>query len=241
MFAQYAALVKNLRGVVYIEELNDYSWKIIKWLIQRFKYRNLGLAPSIVNKFGEQLEDYLIGNPFRKLVYPVHNMSRITCLFQGILPNELVESIILSSTYISPLLVIGDKIHNIIHDIGIDHVYTDKSLDINSWKLHLRIANYTVLDMYEKCIIENIEALECLRSGNTECVMEIIKQRYSRVQKDKKRYWRIISDSGRPFLTYIDPLNILINAETISKEVELSEDYAAGLAIIPAIHLLMTS
>ena len=241
MFARYAAIVKNLRGIVYVEELNDYSWKIIKWLIQRFKYRDLGLAPSIVNKFGNPLKDYLKGNPFRELVYPIQNLSKIISLFQGILPYELVESIIFSSLYISPLLVIGNKVHNIIHSIGIDHVYTNKTLDIKDWKLHLRIADYTILDMYEKCVMENIEALKCFRFGNTYCVKKIIEERCNRVKNDKKRYWRIISDEGRPFLTYIDPLNILFNANLISKDTELLEDYASGLAIIPAVHLLITA
>ncbi len=239
MFARYAAIVKNLRGIVYIEELNDYTWKIIKWLIQRFKYRDLGLVPSIVNKFGNLLKDYLKGNPFRELVYPIHNISKIVNLFQNIFPYELIESIIFSSLYISPLLIIGEEVHNIILSIGIDHVYTSKKLEIKDWKLHLRIADYTILDMYEKCVLENIEALKCFRSGNIICIKKIIEERRNRVKNDKKRYWRIISEKGRPFLTYIDPLNILLNNNLIGKDTELLEDYASGLAIIPAVHLLV--
>jgi len=239
LFARYAAIVKNLRGIVYIEELNDYTWKIIKWLIQRFKYRDLGLVPSIVNKFGNLLKDYLKGNPFRELVYPIHNISKIVNLFQNIFPYELIESIIFSSLYISPLLIIGEEVHNIILSIGIDHVYTSKKLEIKDWKLHLRIADYTILDMYEKCVLENIEALKCFRSGNIICIKKIIEERRNRVKNDKKRYWRIISEKGRPFLTYIDPLNILLNNNLIGKDTELLEDYASGLAIIPAVHLLV--
>jgi len=240
LFARYAAIVKNLRGVVYIEELNDYSWKVIKWLIQRFKYRDLGLPPSIVNRFGNLLKDYLNGNPFRELVYPIHNLSGIINLFQGVLPYELIESIIFSSLYISPLLVIGNKVHDLIHSIGIDHVYTNKMIDVKDWKLHLRIADYTILDMYEECVMENIEALKCFRLGNTDCVKKIIGERCNRVRNDKKRYWRIISNKGRLFLTYIDPLNILLNINLVNRDIELEEDYAAGLAIIPAVHLLIT-
>ena len=239
MFARYAAIVKNLRGVVYIEELGSDSWKIVKWLIQRFKYRNLGLPPSIFNMYKKDLAEYLHGNPFRELVYPIPSLSGIIDLMSNKLPNELAEAIVFASLYISPLLVIGNKVHKVIRSLGVDHVYTSKDLNIKEWKLHLRIADYTVLDMYEECVMENLKAIKCINSRDVGCLANIIESRRNKVKEDKKRYWRIMSDEGRPFITYIDPLKIILDLYLNNIPIEIPEDYAAGLAIIPAVHLII--
>ena len=71
MFAKYAALVKNLRGVVLFDLREEGVKNSIKWLMNRFKYRNLGLPPSLFEKYKDELEDYLKGRPLRRIVYPV--------------------------------------------------------------------------------------------------------------------------------------------------------------------------
>ena len=240
MFAKYAAIVKNLRGVVLVNLGDENSWSRVKWLIRKFRCRDLGLPPCIVERFRDKLSSYLNGNPFRELIYPVPLLYNLVHVFEakGFL-RELVEALILSSTYISPLLVLTAKYLNDIDHICIEKVKTCKELDDSSWKLHLRIADYTILDMYEKCIEENIKVLNLLKSNNVEEVNNVLEGRITRVKKDKKRYWRITCDSGMTFLYYVDLLKILIDAirEGRVNIHELVEDYAAALSIVPVVNV----
>ncbi len=241
MFALYASIVKNLRGIVYIEELGDSVWNIIRWLIRRFRYRDLGLPPAIYRKYRDQLGDYMDGKPFRSLVYPINDLRGLVDILSRDIAYDVIESIVFSSIYISPMLVIGDHVHKLISDLGMDHVFIKDELDDRSWKLHLRIADYTILDMYRECVLEGLEAIRCLRENDVNCIRKIITKRRDRVARDKKRYWRISSGEGRVFLTYIDPLEILFNRVKHDKTVinKLLDDYASGLAIVPAIHLII--
>jgi len=240
LFARYAAIVKNLRGVVLVNLDKEDSWNKVRWLIRRFRYRDLGLPPYIVDRYRAKLSSYLNGNPFRELVYPIPELIDIVKFYEERgFPRDLAEALVLSSTYISPLLVIGSDYLRLIESISIGNVKVCKDLSDNDWKLHLRIADYTILDMYEKSIQESIEAIRLLSSiNNIERINEILKERTSRVEKDRKRYWRIIcKEDGKVFIYYIDPLKFLV--ETLEKGVEftLKEDYAAALAIIPVVNL----
>ena len=126
-----------------------------------------------------------------------------------------------------------------IDSICVEKVRTCKELDDGSWKLHLRIADYTILDMYERCIEENIKVLNLLKSNSVEEINKVLEERIARVKKDKKRYWRIICDSGKIFLYYVDLLRIFI--DVIRKEKidihRLVGDYAAALSTVPVMNV----
>jgi len=49
MFSRYAALVKNMRGVVLFSPTDDVS-EDLKWLVERFRYRVLGVPQSLVER-----------------------------------------------------------------------------------------------------------------------------------------------------------------------------------------------
>ena len=240
LFAKYAAIVKNLRGVVLVDLVDEGSWSRVKWLIRKFRYRDLGLPPCIVERYRNKLSSYLNGNPFRELVYPIPVLYNLVHVFEAKgFSRELVEALILSSTYISPLLVLTAKYLDDIDNICIEKVKTCKELNDSNWKLHLRIADYTILDIYEKCIEENIRVLNLLKSNNVEEINNVLEERITRVKKDKKRYWRITCDSGKTFLYYVDLLRIFINAireERVNIR-GLVEDYAAALSIVPVVNV----
>jgi len=44
-FARYAAIVKNLRGVVLADLLEEAASRGLEWLTKRFRYRDLGVVP----------------------------------------------------------------------------------------------------------------------------------------------------------------------------------------------------
>lgn len=230
-FARYAAIVKNLRGVVLADPGEPGVWSSIEWLVKRFHYRNLGVTPSLLAKYREKLAKYLSGHPFRELAAPTSSIVELVEVLHEStgLPLEVVEGLVYASSYISPLMVVGEKYLEYLQQLSISTVYACKDMDTASWKLHMRIADYTILDFYEECVSEVLEAIE---SKSFEKLVSIARARVSRVEKDKKRYWRVMCESGRPLLYYVDMVQVVLRHGIASK---LKPDHAAGLAIIPAL------
>ena len=109
MFARYAAIVKNLRGVVLFDLEESGVWSSVMWLVNRFKYRNLGVTPAIYMKYSDRLEKYMNGNPFRLLIYPI---------------QELSELLVMSSLYIYSAMIIGKKYEVELDKLSIGAVKT---------------------------------------------------------------------------------------------------------------------
>ncbi|MEM1596583.1 MAG: hypothetical protein QXS24_05475 [Desulfurococcaceae archaeon] len=239
MFSLYAALVKNLRGVV-LMDLEEKGVEIsLKWLVKRFKYRNLGVTPSLLEKHRDILSEYLGGNPFRTLAYPVKLFEAFVneLLEELKLTREIVEFLVFSSIYISPGILIGEKYLDKLRDISIDAVFTCRELSVSDWKLHLRIADYTILDLYEWSINTARQAITYIKIKDKENLSKILHERVERVERDKKRYWRIACSERRNlFLLYIDNLKLLIDRSTELINM-VNEDSIASLAIIPVVHI----
>ena len=231
-FARYAAIVKNLRGVVLADIDEDGVWSSVMWLVNRFRYRDLGVVPSVVKRYRSLLERYLNGNPFRELVSPtgsiqifIERLGRASGL-----PLEVVELLALSSAYVSPAIVIGNRYSGYLKEVSTDVVNVCKDMDTNSWKLHLRIADYTILDIYEASVGEVLNAIE--KGVSRELLEKISDGRRSVIEADKKRYWRIACDSGKPFLYYVDMVNIVLRYYVYK---DLVADHAACLSIVPVV------
>ncbi len=186
----------------------------------------------MLERFRFKLERFLSGKPLRELVYPVPQILRFVDMISKTLNIDLVlaEAMTLASTYISPLMVIGNRFLNVVESLGVEIVRVSKEMDVQSWKLHMRIADYTILDFYEQCIEEAIKAIEAVKHGETKVIEEIIKNRREKISRDVNRYWRIRSSEGRTFLVYIDMLNLAKNIMD-----RLEKEHASALAIVPAI------
>ncbi len=234
MFARYAALVKNLRGIVLFDLSEENVSEAIKWLASRFKYRNLGLPPTLIEKYGGEIGKYLGGNPFRKIVYPIPELEKLSSIVseEAKIPYELSESLVLASTYISPLLVLGNKFIRFIEKLAVETVRVCGKLNVKQWKLHLRIADYTVLDFYEKSVLEAMQLIAKPHVSLEKELNTILEIRLKRIREDTKRYWRIKCSEGTSFLYYIDMLNVLKN-----RIKQLSENHSVALSIIPAVHV----
>ena len=236
MFARYAALVKNLRGVVVFDLSEENVKETIKWLVNRFKYRNLGLPPSLVEKYKEEIKKYLEGKPFKRIVYPVPELRNVASIIleEANIPFELSESLVLASSYISPLLVLGRKFLPFIEKLSVEvvKICKDKTLDVKQWKLHLRIADYTILDFYEESVIEAMNLITRSHVLSKEELDLVLENRFKRIKEDTKRYWRIKCSEGKPFLFYIDMLNVVKDRIKY-----LSENQAATLSIVPVVHI----
>jgi len=227
-FAKYAALVKNLRGVVLLDPSETGVESSLGWLVKRFRYRNLGVTPALLGKHRERLAKHLGGRPFRELVLPVPSLAEMPELLAEALgvPSELAELLVYASTYISPALLIGERYLGDAAKLAVGSVKVCKEMDAASWKLHLRIADYTALDFYERCVDE---ALAVLGGADPRPVLE---SRLERVGRDAKRYWRVACPEGRPFLLYVDNLKLAVETG-IHKRLE--PEAAAALSIIPVV------
>lgn len=229
VFSRYAAIVKNLRGVVLLDLEEVGVMESVKWLSRRFRYRNLGLTPAIVERFESGLRDMKRGKPFRALVYPVETIQALTEeLVRAGLPREVAELLIFASTYVSPAMLVGDRYRGYLEELATDAIVVCRELSIGEWKLHLRIADYTVLDFYEESVDEALKALE-----EPSYIDRLLEGRRARISRDRRRYWRISCEGGRPFLYYIDNLWVAYSCGVLRRE----PDWAAALAIIPAIYV----
>lgn len=230
MFFSYAAVVKNLRGVVLFDPGERGVAESLTWLVKRFRYRSLGLPPALAKRGGE-LAGLLQGRPFRELAYPVGALARLVdAMVEAGLIREVAELLVFSSTYISPALVIGDAFRPHIERLAADSVLTDKKLSVRDWKLHLRIADYTILDFYEEAVMSALEAIK-----HPEAAAGVLERRRKMVAADKKRYWRLRSDAGRPFLHYVDVLSVAYSMGLARWQAE--PDWAAAMAIVPVVHI----
>ena|GEM_PF-294439 len=240
MFSKYASVVKNLRGVILTDPYLDSS-KVIEWLIERFKYRNIGISQMLIGKNPKFFSRWLNGKPFIEIYHPIRETSFLVGVLEDVLGfNDYVcDSIVLSSIYISPLLVVNAELFNQILKVSIDHVELRVRLKVKDWKLHLRIADYTILDMYKQCI----EDAEKLWSLNVE-LSRFIKNRSEIVGRDKKRYWRLSSGelSEGVFLAYFDAASLIAKKQLEKLSIlevlrKLPIDVAAGLSIVPVVNL----
>lgn len=238
MFASYAAIVKNLRGVALFNP-NENVNEIIKWLVDRFRYRNIGIPEELKNRGFQTIKKYLKGNPFITIDYPIEHLREFPIFLSEIIKIDkmVVDAIFLSSIYISPLLVLGESYIDKISNFLVDHVNVRDPLDNRMWKLHFRIADYTILDLYNECVNEGFKVIELIKRGKFEDITYYLESRAKRISRDKKRYWRIISDKGELFLGYIDNLKIFYSAVKQSSKIRLYDDYAAFMAIVPAVFI----
>lgn len=233
-FAKYAALVKNLRGVVLGGLSDEGTWSSIQWLVKRFRYRNLGVTPSMAKRYRDRLGRYLNGNPFVELVPPVNPVAEFVEMLSSstTMSVEVAELLAYASAYVSPAIVVGERYADELAKVAVDVVYVCKDMDVSLWRLHLRIADYTVLDFYGQCIDEVLKALSDQLGGGAEVLKSIASDRRSRIAKDKRRYWRIACSSGTRFLLYVDMVSVVLSH---GLEGLLKPDHAACLAVVPVV------
>lgn len=240
MLSKYAAIVKNLRGVVVFDPDEEGALDAVSWLARRFRYRNLGAPPSLVERAPVIFEGRLGGNPFVKLAHPAVSTEALTGIVSTAFDVEriLAEAVVLASVYVSPLLAVGKVIEKLA-PLSAGVVESRVRMTAFLWKLHLRIADYTVTDLFSW----STENAELLWEGKLEAV---VNERATRIEKDKRRYWRLTqgSESPKTFLSYVDVAQAVAKQALWSNRVPLKavtslprEEAAAGMAIIAAVSI----
>ncbi len=209
---RYIYLVKNLRGVLAVDKNSDID-RTIKWLSRKYKYRDLGVPPCILENRVISRE-YLDGNPFHLLEYPDNTIREYLSRFVDVLSKKiwscLAESLLFASVYASPLHLDVDA-YSRLRDAGfVIHVVEGPLLDDNSAKLHLRIVDYSVLDSYIDSISEVASCISRSCSSS-----DLQSMRLSRATRDEKRYWRIRSKGDYPVVVYLDYVHYVYQADPL--------------------------
>ncbi len=211
---RFVFLVKNLRGVLAAlpgEELEP----IVSWLSRRFRYRDLGVPPSLYREARDAIEPRLGGRPFHLLGYPTARVEaaarRLSELLVGAgLPETVAEALLLASAYASPVLATPGAAEA-LKPIVVHVVYSRQLLDAQSARLHLRIVDYTVLDAYVETIDEFVRAVE--EGWPPE---RLRASRLERAKRDEKRYWRVASREGTPLILYLDHASLALRDEGLA-------------------------
>lgn len=220
---EYLALVKNLRGTVYIKD----GGGLLSWVRDRFKYRNLAIPTSLKPFIG-------IKKPFVAIDYPFASLLKLREMATKVLKADpiFLDSLILASCFVTPLFLVGIEAANEAKKYATLIVNTKIDMSIKDWKLHLRIADYSILDLYMWCTSHSRRLWEGYDLDR------FVDERRKAIQRDRKRYWRLErgEGEGRPFLAYIDLAQHLI--EDLDGLLKLPKEEAVlALAIIPAVFI----
>ncbi len=206
---RYAFLVKNLRGVLAAlpgDRLGEYA----AWLARRFRYRDLGVPPSLLELHPEAFQGRLGGNPFHELRYPTRRVAAAAEKLLELLeaevgaPRVALEALLLASAYAAPVLATPAALEA-LEPLIIHRVYSKGKLDAKSARLHLRIVDYTVLDAYIPSIEEFVEYARAGRRPG-----ELREARRARAERDEKRYWRVSSSEGELLVAYLDHASLAL-------------------------------
>ena len=204
----YAALVKNLRGVIYSCLSGEELAERLSWLKKRFRYRRLGVTPSLLRAHGE-IAGRFMGSPLVELRNPFPGLEELLSAYEELtdLSPAVLEAYCYSSIFVSPLLVLGQDCARELAPLVVDAVRVGRELTDKDYKLHMRIADYTVLDFYPWATASARQALLALAQGLE--AASLLEERRRRVAQDTRRYWRVMSEGGRDFLLYLDLLPLL--------------------------------
>ncbi|MEM0380199.1 MAG: hypothetical protein QXX35_04135 [Desulfurococcaceae archaeon] len=233
VFTYYAMIVKNLRGIALIKTINEDVLNRLNWLRNRFKYRNIGIPPV----YYKLESNYFDNKIFRKLYYPVDEIVYLkNILVERGFEETFIEPVIMASIYISPLMLLSSEYVDIVEKYSIGKINICRELGVKDWKLHFRISDYTILDFYDKMVSLSIDYINSIKDNDIR--IKILNERRKIVERDYKRYWRILCNSKYVYQYYLDPL--LLIEENLGFFIEtLSYKHASALSVIPVINLTL--
>jgi len=237
VFSDYVALVKNLRGVVLVSPQEASAEELVQWLGRRFRYRNVGVAPAAVVAHSAFFAGRLEGRPFLELAFPLESVAAVARAVADVLglSLEVAQGVVLASAYASPLIALGRWAADALEPLTVDRVQTLTPLDDRGWRLHLRIADYSVLDLYRWSTAH----ARGLWRGPGE---DFLGERRRRIARDRRRYWRLQAGPGpeRPFLRYLDLAQVAAREPSLGEGLASlpPEEACAALAIVAAVVVL---
>jgi len=198
---EWASLFKNLRGVVLFPKEPDEGK--VKWLVRKHRYRRLGIAPS----FSPLVEQPALRKvPFVTLSFPAEELQRLSEILSRKAEKYVVESLILSCCYSSPLIVTDERLFVDLEPFVLWSLRSNQRLGEKDLIFHLRVASYVIIDFFALAK-EAYEALGDLKKLRKHCE----KRRKASEKDGRKRFWRIPEDpEGKIICAYLDLLPALL-------------------------------
>ncbi len=213
-----------MRGVVLFSPADEVSGDL-RWLVERFKYRVLGVPPSLVERLPG------LKKPLVPLAHPSRGVKSFADFVESSmkLEREVAEAVCLASCYVSPLLALGPSAQRSLKSLAVGEVASKVEMGVRDWKLHLRIADYSVLDLYEWSTTQ----VQRLWRGEVDAE-ELISERIAAIKKDQKRYWRLQRGQLEPrtFLVYLDLVQSLYKAGALKSLIEHDVDVVSACLAI---------
>ena len=202
MIEDYVYLSKNLRGVLALSGEDDVE-SIVKWLSRKFRYRDIGVPESLVESNEDVFSGKLSGNPFYKLRCELDFLEKhVGCVREYLVgigvERSIADAVVLATCYVCPILSTTRVVELLVERGLALKVLCGAKLDDKQAKLHIRIANYSVLDSLRSHVGE---ACKCLSEGLGGDWLR--SRRVEWCERDSRRYWRF-REGGEKIIAYID-------------------------------------
>jgi len=232
---RYASLLKNLRGVVFLDPHVEFPVEEVRWLKRKYRYRSLGISESLVNALKDEEREFFLEKPFEILKPPlleIENFIKIILEVAGEAPIYVVESLILTSCYVNALVVLGRDSLSTLNPFIIWAMRSTSELTEIEIKRNLRLIGYAIIDFYNENARQAYDVLketaEKIREKEEsekigELLDRFLDERKRLAGSDgEKRFWRLRQtgkEEERIVVCYLDmiPLisRILLRKESI--------------------------
>lgn len=189
-FLKYISMLKNLRCILYFKK--SVEKEKLNWVVKKHRYRNVGVPLSVLNDCDNELRKVFEKKPFVSLHFPLDELNLFYEMLKrkSALSDAVLESVLLSSCYLSPIIILGQEMKKDFDEIIVWELRSDSSIGDAELRRHLRIAGYTILDFHERLSTDALEGIK-----NRDLKM-LCKKREEIARSDgEKRFWRFVSEN----------------------------------------------
>lgn len=222
---RYVSLLKNLRAVAFLDPNVQIPLQEIEWLKCRYRYRNVGISERLIMTLKAEAKEFFLGKPFEILKPPLLEIEafvRTILEIESEVPAYIVESLILTSCYVSALVVLGRGSFSALNSFMTWDMRSTAELRETEVKRNLRIIGYAVMDFYNENSGQAYSALKeiaekTMRKEDLSKIREeldkIMDKRKRMAQDDgEKRFWRLRQPGGekeRIVIAYLDIMALI--------------------------------
>ncbi len=217
----YIALLKNLRGVLLGVGAQEEEGAL-RWLVQHFRYRELGVPPSLWDRIPQKGKIRHIRFPFSEAepLLEAFAASAKTTFFAA-------EAVATASAFACPVVVLSAEAFDYVAPFALYTFRADPPTTDRDRKFNLRLCDYAITDTYARTSEQAIKAI----AGELE-PSSLLRVRRTLAKEDAtKRFWRLGDGTqGEPFVAYLDLLPLLRDRDPAYAELPI-------FAVVPALHL----
>ncbi len=226
---RYVSLLKNVRTLVYVDPEADLPKKELEWVRKKHRYRSVGVAKTLLDSLPEDWqEDYFSKKPFVELSAPLPEVGELPVRlreFSSELPLHAFQSLILASSYVAPVLVLGTASFRRLEPVATWTMTSTAELPDIEIRRNLRIVGYAILDFHEEMTSSAYEALKdsavnVLAGRNVERSLKkldkLLEKRKKKCERDgEHRFWRLRQRgevAERAVVAYLDLVPLMAEA-----------------------------